>query len=64
MKLKSKNNLFLVIRKDLNHNEVPIAAFLTAESADNYSGECQQNFLDKNITEYVFGIVPVMYYDQ
>lgn len=64
MKLKSKNNLFLVIREDLNGTEIPIAGFLTAESADNYAGECQQTYLDKNITEYVFGIVPVMYYDQ
>ena len=64
MKLKSKSNLFLVIRKDLKGNEIPIAGFLTPESADNYAGECTQQFLDKGITEFVFGIVPVMYYDQ
>lgn len=64
MKLKSKNNLFLVIRRNYQGTEIPIAAFLTPESADNYSGECTQDFLDRGITEFVFGVVPVIYYDQ
>lgn len=64
MKLKNKSTLFLVVRrKVLSQEEVPIASFLTPESADDYKGSCEQEFEDKKIVGYKFKVVPVIYYD-
>lgn len=65
MKLKNKSTLFLVVRRKLlTKEEIPIAGFLTTESADNYKGSCEQEFEDKKVTGYSFKVVPVIYYDQ
>lgn len=65
MKLKNRANLFLVVRrKFLSQEEVPIAGFLTLDSADDYKASCEQEFEDKNIVGYEFKVVPVIYYDQ
>jgi hypothetical protein len=65
LKLKNRATLFLTIRQDSRtHSEIPIAAFTTMERAEEYAGVCLQEFLDKGITEYVFGVVPVIYYDE
>lgn len=64
MKLKNKANLFLVVRrKFLSQEEVPIAGFLTIDSADDYRASCEQEFEDKKVTGYSFKVVPVIYYD-
>lgn len=64
-KLKNRGTLFLTIRQDArNQSETPIAAFVTLERAEEYAGACLQEFLDKGITEFVFGTVPVIYYDE
>lgn len=65
MKLKNKSTLFLVVRrKFLSQEEVPIAGFLTLDSADDYQASCEQEFEDKKIVGYEFKVVPVIYYDQ
>lgn len=65
MKLRNRDTLFLTIRKNANNNsEIPIAAFRTLERAEEYAGVCLQEFLDKGITEFVFGTVPVIAYDE
>lgn len=67
MKLKTRNNLFLVVRHAmlaLAGGEAPIAAFLNLESAEEYAGVCQQEFKEKNIMGFSFRVVPVIYYDQ
>ena len=62
MKLKHRSNLFLVVREE-EDTEIPIAGFLTLESADEYSGACTQEFHDREIFEYKFKVVPLIYYD-
>lgn len=65
MKLKNKSTLFLVVRrKFLSQEEVPIAGFLTLDSADDYQASCEQEFEDKKIVGYEFKVVPVIYYDR
>lgn len=66
MKLpKSKTGMFLVERHVNGSNEgVPIAIFLTEESANNYAGSCEQNFLDANITEFNFRAHLVTFYNE
>lgn len=44
--------------------ETLIAVFRTYEGADNYSGVCLQQMLDKGITEFQFGVSAVIYYDE
>lgn len=66
MKLKHRSNLFLVVREVAGVtalDEIPIAGFLTLESADEYASVCQQEMLEHNITEYSFRVVPLIYYD-
>lgn len=64
MKLKNKSTLFLVVRrKFLSQEEVPIAGFLTLDSADDYKASCEQDFEDKKVVGYSFNVVPVIYYD-
>ena len=72
MKLKHRSNLFLVVRESddteilpgtLHRVEVPIAGFLTAESADEYAGVCDQEFEERNIDGFTFKVVPLIYYD-
>lgn len=66
MKLKHRSNLFLVVREEADtaaSTEIPIAGFLTAESADEYAGTCDQEFEDRNIDGFVFKVVPLIYYD-
>jgi len=62
MKLKNRSNLFLVVREEAE-TEIPIAGFLTPESADEYAGSCQQDFEDRGIDGFVFKVVPLIYYD-
>lgn len=62
MKLKNRNNLYLVVRES-DDTEIPIAGFLTPESADEYAGSCQQDFEDRNIDDFEFKVVPLIYYD-
>lgn len=62
MKLKNRNNLYLVVRVS-EDTEIPIAGFLTPESADEYAGSCQQDFEDRNIDDFEFKVVPLIYYD-
>lgn len=67
MKLKTRNNLFLVVRHAtmaLAGSETPIAGFLNLESAEEYAGVCQQEFKEKNIEGFAFRVVPLIYYDQ
>jgi len=65
MKLKNRSNLFLVVRHTKGEvDEIPIAAFLTLESAEEYAGSCQQQFEELRVEHYVFTVVPVIYYDQ
>jgi hypothetical protein len=67
MKLKNRSNLFLVIRENLlgtlHQVEVPIASFLTLESADEYAGVCAQEYEERKIGGFSFKAVPVIYYD-
>ena len=66
MKLKHRSNLFLVVREETDtavSTEIPIAGFLTAESADEYAGVCQQDFEERNIDGFTFKVVPLIYYD-
>lgn len=64
MKLKNRNYLFLVERFDEEKKtSVSIAAFLTLESAEEYSGECSQDFEDRGISGFLFNVVPIIYYD-
>jgi len=62
MKLKNRSNLFLVVRES-EDTEIPIAGFLTMESADEYAGACQQDFEERNIDNFEFKVVPLIYYD-
>jgi hypothetical protein len=62
MKLKHRSNLFLVVRESYD-TEIPIAGFLTPESADEYAGVCQQDFEERNIDGFTFKVVPLIYYD-
>jgi len=72
MKLKNRSNLFLVVRDREGHEtllgtlhqvEVPIASFLTLESADEYAGVCTQEYEERKIDGFSFKAVPVIYYD-
>lgn len=63
-KPKNKDFIFLVIRENSKTGEhTNIASFRLLEDAENYAGECCQTFLDKNITEYVFGVETVIWYE-
>ncbi len=62
MKLKNRSNLFLVVRES-DDTEIPIAGFLTLESADAYAGVCQQDFEERSIDGFTFKVVPLIYYD-
>lgn len=62
MKLKNRSNLYLVVR-EFDDDEVPIAGFLTMESADEYAGACHQDFIDREIFDFKFKVVPLIYYD-
>lgn len=63
MKLpKNRDSVYLVVRTDAK-GVVPIAAFRTMDSADEYSGACEQEFIDRNIDEYDFKTLAVIYYD-
>jgi len=62
MKLKNRSNLFLVVRES-DDTEIPIAGFLTMESADEYAGTCTQDFEERNIDGFSFKVVPLIYYD-
>jgi hypothetical protein len=62
MKLKNRNNLYLVVRES-EDTEIPIAGFLTMESADDYAATCQQDFEERNIDGFLFKVVPLIYYD-
>jgi hypothetical protein len=62
VKLKHRSNLFLVVRES-DDTEIPIAGFLTPESADEYAGVCQQDFEERNIDGFTFKVVPLIYYD-
>lgn len=66
MKLKNRAYLFLVVRNLVSNGEgqLPIASFYTMEGAEEYAGVCQQEFLERNINEFSFEVVPVIYYDQ
>ena len=65
MKLKNRANLFLVVRAFENEvlDEVPIAGFLTLQSAEEYAGVCAQEFEERNIKMFLFKVVPLIYYD-
>ena len=62
MKLKHRSNLFLVVR-EFEDDEIPIAGFLTPESADEYAGACEQEFIDREVFGFKFKVVPLIYYD-
>jgi len=65
MKLKNRANLFLVVRdfeKD-GFTEVPIAGFLTLQSAEEYAGVCAQEFEERDIKMFLFKVIPLIYYD-
>ena len=62
MKLKNRSNLYLVVR-EFEDDEVPIAGFLTMASADEYAGSCHQDFVDREIFDFKFKVVPLIYYD-
>jgi len=62
MKLKNRSNLFLVVRES-DDTEIPIAGFLTMESAEEYAGVCAQDFEDRGIDGFAFKVVPLIYYD-
>lgn len=63
MKLpKNRDSVYLVVRSH-NTTLVPLAAFRTMDSADEYSGACEQEFIDLNIDEYDFKTLAVIYYD-
>lgn len=62
---KNRDTIFLVFRKHLDTAmETPIATFTTLERAEEYSGECLQQFLDKHITGFVFGVAALIHYDE
>lgn len=61
---KNKATLALVYRLGVDGTEIPIAVFLTPEAADNFSGACLQEMLDKGVTEYSFGVGGVIFYDE
>lgn len=63
MKLRNKDTVYGVFRRH-GQLETLIAVFRTYEGADNYSGVCLQEMLDKNITEFQFGVGAVIYYDE
>jgi hypothetical protein len=66
MKLKNRSNLFLVVRENIRGDyvaEIPIASFLTLESADEYAGVCAQEYEERKIGGFSFKAVPVIYYD-
>lgn len=65
MKQKTKTYLFVVERHEMASQEgVPIAIFVTEESADNYAGACEQEFKDKGILAYRFKTHSVMFYNE
>ena len=66
MKLpKSKTGLYVVERHINGETEgVPIAVWLTEESADNYAGACEQEFKEKGIYAYVFRTHYVTFYNE
>lgn len=66
MKLpKTKTGLYVVGRYELGANEgIPVGIFATEEGANNYTGACEQEFLDKGITAYSFRYTYVMFYNE
>jgi len=65
MKLKNRSYLFLVVRQPKgSEQQLPIAAFYSLESAEEYAGVCLQEFLEKGTEEYLFNVLTVIYYDQ
>ena len=66
MKLpKSKTGVFVVERHINGETDgVPIAVWLTEESADNYAGACEQEFKEKGIYAYVFRTHYVTFYNE
>lgn len=66
MKLpKSRTGLYVVSRHENGVQEgVPVGIFVTAESADNYAGSCEQKLVDSGITLYVFRTSYVMFYNE
>lgn len=70
---KNKDNVFVVYRtlqafddygNAYSKEEIPVGCFRTLEGADNFAAACQQDMLDRNITEYVFGVGALVYYDE
>jgi hypothetical protein len=62
---KSKATVYLVSRHDGAAEEgIPIGVFLTYQSADDYSGMCEQQMHDKGITVFHFRVHPVMFYNE
>lgn len=61
--MKNRDTLFVVIRVG-DKQEIPVAAFKTLERAEEYAGQCLQEFLDKRITEYVFGVTAMTFYNE
>jgi len=66
MKLpKSKTGLFVVCRHVMAAEEgTPVGIFLTAESADNYAGACEQQMLEKGLSTFNFRVHYVMFYNE
>lgn len=62
MKLKNRNYLSLVVR-EYGEEQIPIAAFLTFDRAEEYAGVMQQEFVERNIDGFVFKAIPLIYYD-
>jgi len=42
----------------------PVGIFVTAESADNYAGACQQMMLEKGLSALNFRVHYVMFYNE
>ena len=62
---KNRDFLFLVIRQTKNETLVcPIAVFNSLEKAEEYAGQCTQEFEDKNIQFHEFLVKPVIYYNE
>jgi hypothetical protein len=59
---KSRDFLFLVVRYGQN-TTTPIAVFKTLERAEEYAGECQQDFIDRGFEEILFNVTNLIYYD-
>lgn len=62
----NRSFIFLVVRSNSLDatEEVPIASFLTQESAENYAGTCAQEFEDRGIAGFTFKTQCIIYYNE